>query len=417
MANKRINEYLRERKQVVDEMRKMLDVAEADGKRDLSDEETAKYDEMFETSSTIKEKVEREQLQVDLERDIATKASNVLDDEPDKEREDAGAGEQVSARATKEYRKAFEAYLRGGHAALTAEDHRALQADSDTVGGYLVAPEQFVAQLLKKVDDAVFVRRLGTVWQVPQAASLGVPTLDTDPADADWTAEIATGSEDSAMAFGKRELWPHPLAKRIKISKKLLVTSVLPIESIVMARLAYKFGITEEKGFLTGHGSGQPLGLFTASADGISTARDVSTGNTTTDILMDGLIEAKYSVKGQYWAAAQWLFHRDAVKRISKLKDGEGQYIWRVSVRDGEPDSLLGRPVNMSEFVPNTFTSGLYVGMYADFSQYWIADALDMQIQRLVELYAETNQDGFIGRLETDGMPVLEEAFARVKLA
>ena len=40
-----------------------------------------------------------------------------------------------------------------------------------------------------------------------------------------------------------------------------------------------------------------------------------------------------------------------------------------------------------------------------------------MQVQRLVELYAATNQVGFIGRLETDGMPVLEEAFSRVTLA
>ena len=46
-----------------------------------------------------------------------------------------------------------------------------------------------------------------------------------------------------------------------------------------------------------------------------------------------------------------------------------------------------------------------------------LADALDMQVQRLVELYAESNQDGFIGRLECDGMPALEEAFVRVKLA
>jgi hypothetical protein len=39
-----------------------------------------------------------------------------------------------------------------------------------------------------------------------------------------------------------------------------------------------------------------------------------------------------------------------------------------------------------------------------------------MQFQRLNELYAETNQTGIIGRKETDGQPVLSEAFARVKL-
>ena len=184
-----------------------------------------------------------------------------------------------------------------------------------------------------------------------------------------------------------------------------------------MERLAYKFGVTEEKAFMTGTGSNQPLGLFTSSADGISSARDVSTGNTTTAIQFDGLIEAKYSVKGGYWANAKWLFHRDAMKNISKLKDGEGQYLWLPSVREDEPDRLLGQELLTSEFVPNTFTTGLFVGMYADFSKYWIADALSVVVQRLVELYAENNQDGFIGRLEVDGMPVLEEAFARVTLA
>jgi HK97 family phage major capsid protein len=62
-------------------------------------------------------------------------------------------------------------------------------------------------------------------------------------------------------------------------------------------------------------------------------------------------------------------------------------------------------------------TTGNYVGILGDFSYYWIADALDMQVQRLVELYAATNQVGFIARREVDGMPVLEEAFVRVKLA
>ena len=74
-------------------------------------------------------------------------------------------------------------------------------------------------------------------------------------------------------------------------------------------------------------------------------------------------------------------------------------------------------PIFMSEYAPNTFTTGLYVGILGDFSNYWIADALNMQIQKLVELYAATNQDGFISRMESDGMPVVSEAFVRVKLA
>ena len=56
------------------------------------------------------------------------------------------------------------------------------------------------------------------------------------------------------------------------------------------------------------------------------------------------------------------------------------------------------------------------MGILGDFSNYWIADSLALEMQRLVELYATTNQVALIGRMESDGMPVLEEAFVRVKL-
>jgi HK97 family phage major capsid protein len=111
------------------------------------------------------------------------------------------------------------------------------------------------------------------------------------------------------------------------------------------------------------------------------------------------------------------MFHPDGAKQIAKLQDDDGQYIWRESVRVGEPDRLLGMPIYMSEYAPNTFTTGLYVGALGDFSYYWIADAMSMEMQRLVELFAAANQVGLVGRLESDGMPVLGEAFVRVKLA
>jgi hypothetical protein len=41
---------------------------------------------------------------------------------------------------------------------------------------------------------------------------------------------------------------------------------------------------------------------------------------------------------------------------------------------------------------------------------------MDISVQVLLELYAATHQNGYIARYEGDGMPVLGEAFARVKL-
>lgn len=408
--SKDLKELRNKRGKLVADARTLLDRAEID-KRDLTAEEQKQWDTMIADQERIGKDIEREERQLELDRKMAEDAARNKEDK----REDR-KDERKTPRGSEEYRSAFFRAMVSGVHNLNGDEMRALQSGSDTGGGFLVMPEQSVDDLIKAVDNLVFIRQKATKYRVPQADSLGVPTLDADPADADWTTELATGNEDSTMAFGKRKLEPHPFAKRIKISNELL-RKVPGTESLVRARLAYKFGVTEEKGFMTGTGAAQPLGVFTASASGISTGRDVSTGNTTTEPTFDGLIEAKYTLKGAYWNRADWLFHRDALKKLAKIKDGDGQYIWRESVRAGEPDTLLGRPFMMSEYAPNTFTTGLYVGILGDFSNYWIADALDIQLQRLVELYAETNQVGLIGRAAADGMPVLEEAFVRVKLA
>jgi HK97 family phage major capsid protein len=232
-----------------------------------------------------------------------------------------------------------------------------------------------------------------------------------------WTNELLIGDEDSSMDFEKRALFPHPLAKYIKVSKTLVRKAAINIEALVRERLAYKVAVTEEQAFLTGTGVNRPLGVMTASDSGITTGRDVSTGNTTTQIKADGLIECKYSLESQYRTNMRWIFHRDAIKMIRKLKDGEGNYLWKPGISSDRPDTILDFPVHESEYQNNTFTTGLYVGILGDFSYYWIADSLAMTLEVLVELYAANNQVGYVLRAETDAAPVHEKAFARVKLA
>lgn len=364
--------------------------------RSMTGEENEKFDRIMAERDDLDATIARAEKLLEGHR-------GSLDDLPDDERADAAT-------------KAFRSYLVHGRSALTDQQVRALNAGHDPEGGFLVAPKQFVQELLQRVDDEVPLRGLATVQQLTTSESLGVPTLETDLNDAEWTSEIGTGSQDDALRFGERELSPNPLAKQVRISRKLLRVAAMSPETIVRDRLAYKFALTQEKAYMTGDGNKKPLGLFVASADGISTGRDVSTG-LATGFTGDGLIDAKYTLKGQYWRNARWLFHRFAVRDIRKLKDGNQQYIWQPGLVGGAPDLILDLPYVVSEFVPSTFTTGQYVGMLADFKKYWIVDALQFEIQRLVELYATSNQIGLIGRAESDGMPVLEEAFVRLKTA
>jgi HK97 family phage major capsid protein len=330
---------------------------------------------------------------------------------------EARAARTFALREAPEYRSAFNGFLRGMQVPQM-ERRDGLVAGNDPSGGFLKPPPSFVARLLMAVDNIVFFRQPGWATVVPllNSDSLGIVSLDSDPDDGEWTTEIAEITYDASMSFGKREQKPNPLKKGIKISRKLL--RLRPdSEQLVIDHMRYKFAVTQEKKFMTGNGSGQPLGVFTASTQGISTSRDVATDNTSTAMTADGLINAKFTLKPQYWPEAKWLFHRDGVKQLAKLKNTTtGEYIWRESVRAGEPDRLLNLPLSMSEYAPNTFTSGLYVGILGAFGYYQIVDSLEMDFQRLVELYAKTGQIGFHAELETDGMPLLEEAFVRVKL-
>ena len=345
----------------------------------------------------------------------------------------ASVSEPVEARgsvpkANQEVRKAelstkvLRSFILTGNttAMLTPDEQteaRVLQVDVDTSGGYTRPDQKFMAMLLRGVDDLTVFRPQATKFQLADAASLGVPYLSARMSLPTWTTELLTGAVDTSMAFGQRSLSPNPLAKRALVSEKLLRSSALPVENIVASELAYQFGLAEESAFLSGSGVNQPLGVFIASASGINTDRDVSTGNTLTTVTFDGLKEAKWTLKGQYHAKAKWLMSRTLLKQVDKIKDGDGQYIWSPSVLAGEPERILGFPILISDYVPTTFTTGLYVAMLGDYSYYWIADALNMRMQRLNEVYAEVGQVGFIGRLECDGMPVLSEAFIRVKLA
>ena len=404
-----ILEMKQRRAALVKEARKLLDKAEAES-RELTGEETQKYEEMMKDVDSWGSKIEREETLRKMEETLKEPEAKTI---PTQTEESEGRNEP---KATEEYRKSFERFLRNGMGSLTEKEIRAMQAEDPEGGGYLVAPQTFVSEMLKAVDNTVFVRGLARRFTLGKAESLGVPKLDTDFTTADWVAELDTGDEDT-LDFGKRELRPHALSKLVKLSNKLIRSSVTPIESMVRERLAYVFATTMENAYLNGDGLQKPLGIFTASADGINTDRDVSTGNTTTSIKADGLIEAKYTLKTPYLRNARWVFHRDALKQIRKLKDGDGQYLWQPGITSDRVDNILGVPVITSEYCPNTFTTGLYVGLLGDFSYYWIADALDMQVQRLVELYATTNQIGYIARLESDGAPVLSEAFVRVTLA
>ena len=284
---------LRELRQQLGELvaksRQILEDSEKAGRKTLNADERASYDAIDKEIDAVEESIKRMERQEAREADLARTANErngtrggSTTGQPGATRGAQPAEREHSAEvralleefdhlegerrermvmlSTSEYSGSFRSYLQRGDLRSLVREGRALSADVDIAGGAMVAPMQFVADLIKFLDNSVFMRGLATKYRVVAAASLGAPSWDADPADFDWTTELGTGTEDSSAATGRREFTPHPLAKRIKLSNKLIRLSAINAENLVRARLGYVMGVTQEKAFLTA-----PAGLSECS--------------------------------------------------------------------------------------------------------------------------------------------------------
>lgn len=427
-----IRELKQQKVTLFNQAKAIKDTADRD-KRAMSQEEQNNWDAIMTQWTDLKRDIDQRERLDAMGAEIETRDNTATRNDPDEGNPDARGKLDLTNISTRyhaalremhqrgdvrmkaDYRGVMNPFLRNN--VLPNVELRDLQMTEGPKGGYIAPPPQFVAGLLQALDADIFFRQQGWATVLPLTSDSGYEaSLDADPDDFEWTTEIAEITDDTSMKFGKRELKPTALRKAIKLSNKLLRLAP-SAEDIAMERMRYKLGVTMEKAYQTGTGAKQPLGVFTASNDGIPTSRDISTDNTVTAMTFKGLRNAKYALKNKYWREAKWLFHQDAIKQIANIEDDNGYPVLAESVTVNEPDTLMGVPYYMSEFTPNTFTTGLYVGIIGAFRFYHIADCLTMYIQRINELYSRTGQTGFHVELYTDGMPVLSEAFARVKLA
>lgn len=402
-----IRELYEKRGNALAEARKFVDAADA-AKRDMTEDEVRQYDAHMNDVKRFGKEIEREQeLAAEEKRNVAFELQRQNGNE---NRENKTPEQELRSAA-------FRKLLIEGPQALSGDERRTLTTGNDTQAGFLNTPQEFQQQLIERVHDEVFIEAASTQHTTTNANGLGFPSLETYPTRPKMVTEIQKADENTALAFGKREFKPHLMKNLIKISDKMLRADGMNAETIAMNAMTYIIGITKEYMYLLGSGDQEPLGLFTASAKGIPTSRDVSTDMKVDDFTPDALKNVKYSLKAQYMKTAQWLFHRDAVRQIAKLKDGDGRYMFELADQVGAVDQLLGRPLLMSEYVPNTFSASQYVGMFGDLTKYWTVNALTLRIKRLNELFAETSEVGFLFELEFDGMPILSEAFSRIKTA
>ena len=392
----KILELREKRAKAWDAAKQFLDAKRgADGM--LSEEDTATYDKMEQDVMNLGKEIERLERQAAIDAELSKATSTPLTVKPGAK---MGKDEkEKSGRASDEYKCSFWNAMRVK--APMPSVLNALQEGTDSEGGYLV-PDEFERTLVEALEEENVFRTLAHVIKtssgdrkIPVAASKGT---------ASWVDEEGAYTE-SDDAFSQVSIGAYKLGTMIKVSEELLADSVFDLEAYISKEFARRIGAREEESFFNGDGKGKPLGILAAAGG----AEVGVTAASATAITADEVIDLFYSLKAPYRKNAVWVLNDATVKQIRKLKDTTGQYLWQPSLVAGTPDTILGRPVKTSAFMP-TAAAGAKTIAFGDFKYYWIADRQGRTFKKLSELYAANGQVGFMGTQRVDGKLILPEA-------
>lgn len=313
------------------------------------------------------------------------------------------SGAQKERPATKAHRAAFESYMRNKQlTSLEKTMLKDLDSLTDPAGGHTV-PDNMRNEVIRKLDDILYFRDMARTFQM-SAKNDEFPTVESK-VDADWTLEGATIPKDSDKPFGKTSFTAKSIKVIVKVSEELLEDSSMDLAGLIQREAARRFAEIEEIGFISGSGSGEPLGILNANTltnglgsgsnheivlgdfskyyigtkrnmsmkildqlyaedgkigyrfwhrvDGSPVDQDAFVYGAGDSLASDDIYDHSYTLKKQYRQNAAWLMHRNSVKAVRKLQDSNNQYIWQPGLSAGEPATLNALPIMESEHMPD----------------------------------------------------------------
>ncbi len=293
---------------------------------------------------------------------------------------------QVDMKGMEDYKKAFEAFCRKN--TLTPEEQKALAAGSDPDGGFLL-PASTQAGIVKKLYETSEMRSICDVMTIGTDGIEGIE--DLGEAGAAYAGERSTSGDSTTPQVGKWAIGTWIIDTEPKITQKLLDDANVDVEAWLGSKVGDKFGRFENSEFVVGaskirgitsypmladSGSGVAWGSFGYVPSGASGAFASSSP-------ADALFDLVGALKNGYLPGASWVTKRSVITAIRKFKEATTlAYIWQPGLQQGQPERLLGYPVNRMEDMP-TIAANSYSMAFGDFRQgYQILDRQGMRTLR-----------------------------------
>ncbi|MEM9870266.1 MAG: phage major capsid protein [Pseudomonadota bacterium] len=308
--------------------------------------------------------------------------------------------------------KAFNGFLRKGIEGLDPDQRKiietkALSTQTDVQGAVLV-PEDFRAELLKKLTEVSPMRQAARITRTTRGEVL-LPKRDTLP-EARWEAELAPATE-TAATYSQQKVPVFTMRTFTTASNELIDDAAFNLEQEIASDFAESFGQKEGQAFVVGNGNTEPQGIL----DGNSIAETPTAAAGVFDA--DDLINLLYAVKSGYRRRGAWMMNSACMAEVRKLKSAAGDYLWKESLAEGQPPTILGQPVIEAADMPDPVPNAKAI-IFGDFARcYRIIDRVDLLLLRDPFSLMETGAVKFGARMRVGGAIVQPEAARVLRIA
>jgi HK97 family phage major capsid protein len=346
---------------------------------------------LFESDATDAEKREQaERMDADMDR-LATEAREAVQaGERESEVRDlmgrAGALSKPAEDRSNEGEP--NEFIEGIRAVLLGEtrgydftaSERAFRAASDVIAGVdaangstssaAITPDTFVATMLESFRETSAI--LGRVRKMSTAAG---ETMTLPRRNARVTGAFQKVAEAAGYSFASDGSWTpvevgaHKFGAIAELSEESLTDPALSILPIVARELGEDLAEDLAAEVLNGAGDGTLLGESIVA--GLTITETVgSAAAAADDAVYDQLMALQHAIRTPYRRNASWTVGDEFALELRQVKDGDNHYIWQPAVVAGQPDLLLGKPVDVEAGMPAKAASAVNA-LYGDVERFY----------------------------------------------
>lgn len=299
-----------------------------------------------------------------------------------------GAG--IATPERRAHAQAFNRFLRKGIEAdlRDLEVQAALRTNSDPDGGYVVTPE--IDTAISRVEGIYSsMRSLARVVQVGGAVFKKLHNVGG--ASSGWVGETEDRTETNTpslkeLSFETMEVYAKPYA-----TQAMLDDASMDVEAWLAEEVAIEFAEEEGGAFISGSGVARPRGFlsYTTIANASyewGKVGFVVTGGAASFASSDpadALITLQHALKRGYRANGTWLMNDATLAAVRKFKSADtDQYLWQPGLQAGMPSTILGKPVETDDNMPDLGSNAFPVA-FGDFRRgYIITDRMGARTLR-----------------------------------